>query len=133
MRLRSAYEDFFQRTLGALPGWWRKLTYVAGLRNAKGEYSHWGLSRTHGDDQAGRAMEKAHREVFLQVLRTPLRDLEQELKSHEEEGQGDAAGLEQAPEKLAPADPGGGSARHLSSIVSALSALLGRKRGPRPR
>ncbi len=124
MTFLSAYEDFVERTLAALPGWWRKLDYLAGLRRADGRYAHWGLQRVYGERRAQEAMAQAHRELMLQVLRTPLRALVDEV-----EGGGKEAleFLRQSGVDLLPGDLGGGSARHFSSVVSAISQVAHRR------
>ena len=124
----SAYDDFVQRTLAALPGWWRKLDYLAGLRREGGRYAHWGLQRVYGERRAQEAMAQAHRELMLEVLRTPLRALADEV-----EGGGKEAldFLRHPGANLLPDDLGGGSARHFSSVVSAISQVA-RRRSPSP-
>jgi hypothetical protein len=123
MTLVSAYEDLQQRTLGALPGLWSRVRYLAGLRGSEGSYRHWGLGRTFGEQASQRAFAAAHTDLFLQLLRTPLRDLLGEYQD-----------AEQTPGELLdwslyiPAQQGGGSAAHFNSIVSALQELAGTPR-----
>ena len=117
MTLASAYEDFRQSTLGVLPGLWARLCYVAGLRGSGGDYRHWGMARTYGSHASQKAVAAAHSELFLAVLRTPLRQIGSEFQA-----------VEKSSEPLdwalcVPADMGGGSAAHFNSIVSALQAL----------
>lgn len=113
MTISSAYEDFCARTLTPLSGVWTKLRYVAELRAPEGDYRHWGLARTFGDDASQRALAQAHSELFLEILRTPLRHL--------------ADGFS-APERpdwssYLPAHLEGGAPEHFNSVVSALTAL----------
>ncbi len=118
MTLVSAYEDFRTRTLGALPGLWARLRYLAGLRTPDGAYRHWGMSRTYGPEAAQKAAAAAHSEIFLQFLRTPLQQLAREFS--------DATTSSGEPldwKLFVPGDLGGGSEKHFNSIVSALLTL----------
>jgi hypothetical protein len=116
----SPYEDFKLRSLPALRGLWSKLLYVAKLRSSEGKYDHWGHIRIHGEERSQQALCQIHSELYIELLRTPLRELIPE----------DVTGLEQvareisaAGDKLVPADDNGGSARHLNSIVLAVHLL----------
>jgi len=126
MALFSAAEDFSRKTLAALPGLLAKLRYVAGLRH-DGVYEHWGLIRIYGERAAQQAIEGIHKELILQVLRTPLRDLiaDAVLSAGYEQSNVDAyvAELNTAAERLLPSSIGGGSVRHFSTVLQALSAL----------
>lgn len=123
MPLASAYEDLQQRTLSALPGLWERIRYLASLRSSAGGYRHWGLDRTFGERASQTALGAAHTQLFLQVLRTPLRQLVQEYRQAEEH-----------PGELldwslfVPGDLAGGSASHFNSVVSALQALAADRR-----
>lgn len=118
MTLASAYDDFRLRTLEALPGLWARLRYLAGLRAQDGGYQHWGMRRTFGDEAAQKAVAAAHSDVFLQLLRTPLRQLAREFTdSRSSSGEPVDWSL------YVPADLGGGSVKHFNSIVSALQKL----------
>jgi len=117
---RSPFEDVRERTLGTLTGVWAKLSYLAGLRGDDGRYHHWGLSRTHGDEPSQKALALAHSEVYLQVLRTPIRALDQEWCSQERSGE--FMYVENL-QSFYPADTSGGSARHLSSLLLAARLL----------
>jgi hypothetical protein len=127
MTLKSALEDLSRTTLGAISGCLRKLEYLAGLRQVKGGYAHWGLGKVHGEASARKALTAAHRGVISEVLSTPLRELEDDVTSS---SQSAGVGIEEYLERLArrqrellPADPGAGSARHLSSVLRALLGL----------
>lgn len=123
MTISSAYDDFCSRTLGAITGAWQRLRYVAELRAPDGRYQHWGLARTFGDDAAQRTLAQAHTELFLEILRTPLRRLA---------GDASAAGIVQRSSYL-PVDLEGGTPQHFNSIVSALAALAeARQPSPTP-
>jgi hypothetical protein len=128
MALKSALEDLLETTLARVAGSLGKIEYVASLRdNASGGYSHWGLSRAHGQQAAQQALAEAHRLLFFKLLRTPLRDLRDDVMvsrgklpitavEYVERLRGQTA--------LLPPDPGGGSARHFNSVLHALSFLV---------
>ncbi len=132
MTLISALEDLQETTLRAITGCLRKLEYVAGLRNQTGTYTHWGLVRVHGEGTAEKALTQAHRVLLSEVLSTPLRSLEEDAKrSSQLAGVPAKVYLEQlsgGEGKLLPPSPGAGSARHLRSVLHALSSLLGHQR-----
>jgi hypothetical protein len=124
MILLSPLEDFVLKTLATLSGSCSKLAYIGSLRK-NDHYEHWGLTRTYGAPAAGAAISEAHTQVWLEVLRTPLRKLAEEpacVITAEEELKREAEGRA----ALTPANPGGGSKRHFNSILLALS-LLSRK------
>lgn len=127
MTFLSASEDFLATTLAALPGVWGKLHYLSGLRSEDGAYAHWGLTRLHGEAAVQRALGEAHRDVFLQVLRTPLAPLLEEASLSAAEQELDAAsylrGLSQGSQALLPPHLGGGMESHFSSVLKALSKL----------
>ena len=79
MILRSALEDFEGSTLSAVPGLLGKLRYVALLQNG-GCYSHWGLEKVYGSGSAEKAIHASHAALVARILRTPLRDLADDLK-----------------------------------------------------
>jgi hypothetical protein len=126
MTFLSASEDFLATTLAALPGVWGKLQYLSSLRS-DGTYDHWGLTRLHGEAAVQRALGEAHRDVFLQILRTPLAPLLEEASLSAAEQELDAASylrrLSQASPALLPPDLGGGMEAHFSSVLKALSKL----------
>ncbi len=113
MTISSAYDDFCSRTLAVLAGLWPRLRYVAELRAPDGRYRHWGMARTFGDDVTQRVLAQAHTELFLEVLRMPLRRLAAESPAAPFAG----------PSSYLPADLEGGTPEHFNSIVSALAAL----------
>ena len=133
MTLLSVDDDFAYTTLRAIPGLLAKLRYVAGLRGEDGQYVHWGLARVYGEPAAQRALAEAHVSLFLQVLRAPLRELAEDVRQmaavEGEKPAACAAGLKESLPQMLPARLGGGSARHLSSVLEALSTLSRSKRG----
>jgi hypothetical protein len=127
MTLKSALEDLSATTLRAVDGCLHKLEYIAGLRRERGDYSHWGFSKLHGEVTARRALESAHKSAISQVLSTPLRGLLQDVQeSSEVAGMNTESyleGLTEKEEQLLPKNPGAGSARHLRSVLHALLGL----------
>ena len=128
MTLKSAFEDVIGTTLAAVTTTIGKLDYVSKLRTCAGEaYAHWGLARVHGEEPTQKALAESHRLLFLKLLRTPLRDLRQdmEIASGELQVTPDqyAEALVDQESELLPADLGGGSARHFSSVLQALLSL----------
>jgi hypothetical protein len=129
MPLQSALEDLLGTTLAGVEGLVGKIEYVASLRDVgSGNYSHWGLSRAHGDQAAQQALAEAHRLLFLRLLQTPLRTLRDEILLSSGTLQMTAVDyvekfLTRKP-VLLPKDLGGGSALHFSSVLDALSLLV---------
>jgi hypothetical protein len=133
MTLHSALEDLQETTLRAFTGCLNRLEYLAGLRDKAGGYEHWGLTRVYGDLAAKRALTRAHRSLLSKVLAMPIRKLVEDAKQSSE-----VAGVppDTYVERLAttspdllPQGPGAGSARHLSSVLHALSSLLKNSKG----
>jgi hypothetical protein len=128
MTLMSAFDDLVGTTLAAVSGILGKLEYISRLREAGREpYSHWGLSRVYGEAAAQEALAEAHRLLFLRVLHTPLRELRNDMVVSSEASRmkpGDyLENLRRRSSVLLPPDLGGGSARHFSSVLHALSSL----------
>lgn len=128
MPLRSAQDDFEAHTLSAIPGSLAKLHYVAGLHDGQGGYSHWGMGRVHGADAARRAIRAAHATMVTRVLRTPLKDLAEDLACS-------AAAvnvsceeflllLETQERRVLPHSSFLASQKHFKAVLHALSALL---------
>jgi hypothetical protein len=132
MTLYSALEDLQETTLRALAGCLHRLEYLSGLRDKAGSYEHWGLARVYGD-LAKKALARAHRSLLSKVLAMPIRKLVEDAKqSSEVAGLPPAAYVEKlaaASPNLLPHGPGAGSARHLSSVLHALSSLLKNPKG----
>lgn len=129
MTLKSALEDLLGTTLAGVAGVLGKIEYVASLRDsAAGAYSHWGLSRAYGEQAAQQAFAEAHRLLFLRLLRTPLRTLRDDAVVSSGTLQMTAGeymeSLRNQVPALLPQDLGGGSARHFSSVLHALSILV---------
>jgi hypothetical protein len=129
VRLFSTFDDFCRTTLASIPGVFGKLDYIAGLRDQNGRYQHWGVARVYGEEAAQQAIAEAHRAIFLQLLRMPLRDLLKDLPEAEAARKnGLRAFLEDLNRRsgVIPPDLGGGSARHFSSVIESLLALVKR-------
>ena len=128
----SAREDFMERTLAVLRGVWGKLNYLRQLRGAKGTYEHWGLVQVHGEHAASQAMADVHSELYLEVLRTPLPDLLQQLELSAEDlnclASDIAEALENDQQKMLPANLVGGPPRHLEAVLTSISLLTKTRR-----
>lgn len=127
MTLKSALDDLSQTTLEAVSGCLKKLEYLSGLRRVRDDYWHWGFSKVHGETTAKKTLGEAHRAAVSEVLSTPLRTLLQDVKLSSESSGVDAEeylqSLTRKEDNLLPSNPGAGSARHLSSVLSALLGL----------
>jgi hypothetical protein len=136
MKLKSALEDLHDTTVEALEGCLRRLEYFGGLRsndkNKDGEYKHWGLARVYGDLPAKKALVQTHRSLVSQILATPIKSLLEEIDTSSAlTGLPPASYMEKLRDpdlNLLPPSPGPGSARHLNSVLQALSALLKARR-----
>ncbi|MGI9103836.1 MAG: hypothetical protein ACR2IF_15460 [Terriglobales bacterium] len=107
----------------AIPTMLGRLGYVAGLRRGE-HYSHWGLSRVHGEQAAGDAIAQAHTAIWLDVLRTPLPELFAQMQGvSPEERQDLLRELDERWNDAVPQDLSGGVPAHLSSVLEALAAL----------
>lgn len=128
MTLKSAREDLQARTLSAISGLLGKLAYLAGLRTQDGQYSHWGLSRVHGEGPAQKALGEAHKQALSSVLRAPLNQLQTDVRESSQASEVPpekfVGELQEKETQLLPPNPGAGSRRHLSSVLHALSALV---------
>src|SRR5690242_17536896 len=120
MMLISAADDFLQTSVAAVSGTLEKLQYIAGLRQANGEYFHWGMARTHGEATASHAIGQAHTNVFLSVLRTPIRRLWEDAGASAQNRGADPAEfvkkLLEKGDQLIPADLQGGGRQHFNSV-----------------
>jgi hypothetical protein len=127
MTLRSALQDLRQTTLAAVSGLLAKLAYLASLRRREGGYMHWGLSLVHGEEASDRALKTAHSEALSAVLRTPISDLTEDLRQSSQQSDQTAGayveGMREQFHDLVPASQDEASARHLNSVLTALSKL----------
>lgn len=121
MTLLSAFDDFLG-TLAAVPGQFSQLRYMAGLRTTVRAYHHWGMTRIHGEREAQVAIGEAHQQVFVRLLRTPLRQIVEQARATR-----DFAFLRNAEkdwESLLPNDLGGGSRHHFIALLKTVAALV---------
>jgi hypothetical protein len=124
MTLLSASEDLRYRTLGAFPGPLEKLAYLARLRDEAGQYRHWGMSRTYGEQAAAAAMAEVHAQVWIEVLRTPVPELLRQLGRMGTTTR--AAVIEELKNyrrRSCPTELSGGAVRHFNSVLLALECL----------
>ena len=131
MSLFSAFDDFWQTSVQAVPGTLGKLDYISGLRTGTaGEYVHWGLARVHGDREAQQAIAEVHRLVFSEVLSTPLGRLLEDAAQYGRPGEMTAYldELQLRCEAMLPLNPGMASAQHFSSVLEALLYLAQARR-----
>lgn len=126
MTLKSALQDLRETTLAAVSGLLAKLAYLASLRRRGGGYQHWGMSLVHGEESSERALKAAHTEVLSKVLRTPISELERDLLESSRASEAAAGdyieGMRNRSEELLPS-PDAAAARHLNSVLVALSSL----------
>jgi hypothetical protein len=127
MTFRSALQDLRESTLAAICGLLAKLAYLGSLRTREGGYRHWGLSLMHGEESSQRALKAAHTEVLATVLRTPISELVDDLReSSRDNAQTEGAyveGMRAQFEELVPSSQDAAAARHLNSVLVALSSL----------
>jgi hypothetical protein len=127
MTLKSALQDLRETTLAAISGLFAKLSYLASLRNQEGGYRHWGLSLVHGEESSVRALKAAHTEVLSAVLRTPISELEEDVQASSADrstsAQSYVEGMREQVTELLPSAQDAASARHLNSVLVALSSL----------
>jgi hypothetical protein len=127
MTLKSALQDLRETTLAAVSGLLAKLSYLGSLRRQEGGYQHWGMALVHGEEASDRALKTAHAEVLSAVLRTPMSDLEEDLRKSSRESNASAGdyveGMRGQINDLVPAGQDTPSGRHLNSVLAALSRL----------
>ena len=127
MTLKSALQDLRETTLAAISGLLAKLAYLGSLRRREGGYLHWGMSLVHGEESSNRALKAAHTEVLSTVLRTPIADLVEDLRESSQSSRKTAdayiEGMREQFSELLPSPEDTASARHLNSVLVALSSL----------
>jgi hypothetical protein len=136
MTLKSALQDLRENTLAAISGLLAKLAYMGSLRRREGGYKHWGMTLVHGEDASDRALKTAHTEVLSKVLRAPISELEEDLheasQAAHEPPVAYIEGMKEQVEELLPSGQDSASAKHLNSVLAALSSLeKSRKRATR--
>jgi len=127
MTLKSALQDLRETTLAAISGLLARLAYLGSLHRVEGGYKHWGMTLVHGEDAADRAWKQAHTEVLSKVLRTPISELEEDLQHSSESAQEPAGAyvesMRQQINDLLPSTQDAATAKHLNSVLVALSSL----------
>jgi len=128
MTIKSALEDLKGTTLEAVSGLLGKLGYLASLRRGRRRHQHWGMEIVHGAEASERAFKRAHDEVVMQVLRSPLKSLERDLEeSSREAGVAARAYVKELSDRfedlLPDEEKDSPASRHLSSVLLALSSL----------
>jgi hypothetical protein len=127
MTLKSALQDVRETTLAAVSGLLAKLAYLGSLRRREGGYLHWGMSLVHWEESSERALKAAHTEVLSTVLRTPIARLMEDLRESSEDKKTTAGayveGMREQFSELLPSPQDAVSARHLNSVLVALSNL----------
>lgn len=123
----SPLQDFMQRTMSSIQGVWAKLNYIRELRRDDGGYEHWGFSQIHGEAACQQTIADVHSELALELLRTPIPELSEEVKTCAENiGTSDmqlAEGLYRDERRLTPRDLRGGSRKHIHSVLLAARLL----------
>lgn len=127
MTLKSALQDLRETTLAAISGLLAKLAYLGSLHRREGGYKHWGMTLVHGEDASDRAWKQAHAEVLSKVLRTPISSLEADLRESSEAAEESPAvyieSMQQQFDDLLPSPQDAATAKHLNSVLVALSSL----------
>jgi hypothetical protein len=85
------------------------------------------LSLVHGEESSERALQAAHADVLSKVLRTPISELVEDLRESsrgtEESAEAYVKNMRQQFSELLPSPQDEASARHLNSVLVALSTL----------
>jgi hypothetical protein len=113
MPLLSPIDDFLLRSLGSVKCAVARLKYLGAIRRDSG-YEHWGMERTYGAERTNAALAEIHSRVWLEVLRSPIKQLSAD-------GNLDRSSF--CPEVI-PLDTRGGSVRHMRLIITTLSMLM---------
>jgi hypothetical protein len=127
MSIKTPLEDFVKTTLGAVPGYWHKLVYLANLRSSPETYDHWGMARRYGLAASHSAISAAHCDLFMQVLRTPIQGLLEDAGDSSSFGSHEADffdDLWERRERMLPTDLGGGSAKHFEVTLLTVRKLI---------
>ena len=136
MTLKSALQDLRETTLAAVSGLLAKLAYLGSLRRREGGYLHWGMSLVHGEEASDRALRAVHTQVLSTVLRTPIPDLVEDLRESSQDSKKPAVayieGIQEQFSELLPSPEDAASARHLNSVLVALSSLEKNQKGATP-
>jgi hypothetical protein len=129
MSIKTPLEDFLKTTMAAMPGYWYKLVYLAGLRSNNQKYGHWGMARRYGLTASHSAISAAHSDLFLQVLGTPIKNLVDDAGASSEavSQTGFLEELWESRGRMIPTDLGGGSAKHFEVTLLTVQKVIERK------
>ena len=141
MSIRTPLEDFVKTTMAAVPGYWHKLVYLANLRSSSQTYDHWGMARRYGFAASHAAISAAHSDLFVEVLRAPIKTLLEDASAAiepEQSGQeNQGLSLEElwkSRDRMLPTDLGGGSVKHFEVTILTVQRLIQSQRvAQRPR
>jgi hypothetical protein len=101
--VQAAYEDFLHRSLSKLPCDLARLIYLASTRDYNtGSYHHDGLASRFSPEVAAKALEIAHRQIFIQLSAYSLEDLVEQLRIYFESSHDGAAEILRTWQKLEP-------------------------------
>jgi hypothetical protein len=117
MALVSPVEDFLIRSLGPVKSAVARLKYLGEIRR-NCVYEHWGMERTYGAERTNAALAEIHSMLWLEVLRTPIKQLKEESEPRAD----DSVSTFFSP-GLVPSDIRGASIRHMRLVARTLSML----------
>jgi hypothetical protein len=101
--VQAAYDDFLQRSLSKLSCDLARLIYLASTRDYNtGTYHHDGLASRFSPETAAKALEIAHRQVFLQLSAYSLEELVEQLRIYFESSKDGATEILRMWQKLEP-------------------------------
>jgi hypothetical protein len=101
--VQAAYDDFLQRSLSKLPCDLARLIYLASTRDYNtGTYHHDGLAARFSPETAAKALEIAHRQIFLQLSAYSLEELVEQLRIYFESSKDGATEILRMWQKLEP-------------------------------
>jgi hypothetical protein len=101
--VQAAYDDFLQRSLSKLSCDLARLIYLASTRDYNtGTYHHDGLASRFSPEVAAKALEIAHRQIFLQLSAYSLEELVEQLRIYFESSRDGAAEILRMWQKLEP-------------------------------
>jgi hypothetical protein len=101
--VQAAYDDFLTRSLSKLPCDLARLIYLASTRDYNtGTYHHDGLASRFSPEVAAKALEIAHRQIFLQLSAYPLEELVEQLRIYFESSRDEATEILRMWQKLEP-------------------------------
>ena len=101
--VQAAYDDFLQRSLSKLSCDLARLIYLASTRDYNtGTYHHDGLASRFSPETAAKALEVAHRQIFLQLSAYSLEELVEQLRIYFEASKDGATEILRMWQKLEP-------------------------------